>query len=144
MGIQRESGHRVSNVVYMGQGEPLLNTDNVIQSIEVINQSVGIGARHITVSTSGIVPGINQLAAANMPITLALSLHAPDSNTRARNRADNEQILYPGRDASALHDYYNTTRRRLTIEYVMLKGVNDSDQQAVAPGRDAQRLALQY
>jgi 23S rRNA (adenine2503-C2)-methyltransferase len=130
MGVQRESGHRISNVVYMGQGEPLLNTDNVIQSIDVINLSVGIGARHITVSTSGIVPGINQLAAANLPITLALSLHAPDSNTRQEivpitSKYSIQAVM------QALHDYYNTTRRRLTIEYVMLKGVNDSDQQAL-------------
>jgi 23S rRNA (adenine2503-C2)-methyltransferase len=129
MAIQRESGERIANIVYMGQGEPLLNCDAVIQSIETINQSVGIGARHITVSTSGIVPGINQLAAANLPITLALSLHAPDSNTR-------EEIVPITKKYSiqavmqAMNDYYNTTRRRLTIEYVMLKGVNDSDDQA--------------
>jgi 23S rRNA (adenine2503-C2)-methyltransferase len=129
MCIQRESGARIANIVYMGQGEPLLNTDNVIDSINVINQSVGIGARHITVSTSGIVPGINQLAAANLPITLALSLHAPDSGTRTEivpitKKYSIHAVL------EALNDYYNTTRRRLTIEYVMLKGVNDSDEQA--------------
>jgi 23S rRNA (adenine2503-C2)-methyltransferase len=75
------------------------------------------------------VPGINQLAAANLPITLALSLHAPDSGTRTEivpitKKYSIHAVL------EALNDYYNTTRRRLTIEYVMLKGVNDSDEQA--------------
>ncbi|MBS1992531.1 MAG: 23S rRNA (adenine(2503)-C(2))-methyltransferase RlmN [Cyanobacteria bacterium SZAS LIN-2] len=129
MCIQREANLRVANIVYMGQGEPLLNTKNVIDSINTINLSVGIGARHITVSTSGIVPGINELAAANLPITLALSLHAPDADTR-------EEIVPITKKYSihavmqAISDYYNTTRRRVTIEYVMLKGVNDSDDQA--------------
>jgi 23S rRNA (adenine2503-C2)-methyltransferase len=129
MAIQRESGHRVSNIIYMGQGEPLLNTDNVIESIETINLSAGIGARHITVSTSGIVPGINQLAAANLPITLALSLHAPDSTTRMEIvPITSKYSIHAVMDA--VMDYYNTTRRRVTIEYVMLEGVNDSDDQA--------------
>ncbi len=129
MCIQRESHARVANIVYMGQGEPLLNTQNVIDSINTINQSVGIGARHITVSTSGIVPGINQLAAANLPITLALSLHAPDSGTRTELVPITRKYSIHA-VMEALNDYYNTTRRRLTIEYVMLKGVNDSDEQA--------------
>jgi len=129
MSIQRESGQRVANIVYMGQGEPLLNTDTVISSIKTLMNSVGIGARHITVSTSGIVPGINDLAAANLPITLALSLHAPDRATR-------EEIVpitskYPiHKVMEAMHDYVNTTRRRVTIEYVLLEGVNDSEEQA--------------
>lgn len=129
MSIQRESGKRVANIVYMGQGEPLLNTDTVIESIKTLMNSVGIGARHITVSTSGIVPGINQLAAANLPITLALSLHAPDRVTR-------EEIVpittkYPiHKVMEAVHDYVNTTRRRVTIEYVLLEGINDSESQA--------------
>lgn len=129
MCIQRESGERVANIVYMGQGEPLLNCKNVIESVRMIMSSVGIGARHITVSTSGIVPGINELAAANLPITLALSLHAPDTHTR-------EEIVpittkYPiHKVMQAMHDYVNTTRRRVTIEYVLLEGVNDSPDQA--------------
>lgn len=129
MCVQRESGKRIANVVYMGQGEPLLNTENVISSINILNQSVGIGARHITVSTSGIVPGIDRLAAENMPLTLALSLHAPDRATR-------EEIVpitdkYPIHDVMrAVRNYYNTTKRRVTIEYVMLEGINDSPEQA--------------
>lgn len=129
MSIQRESGLRISNIVYMGQGEPLLNTEEVIQSIKTIIKSVKIGARHITISTSGIVPGIKRLAKENLPITLALSLHAPDTKTR-------EQIVpitkkYPLRELiPALCAYADTTGRRVTIEYVMLAGVTDSPEQA--------------
>jgi len=131
MSIQRESGKRVSNVVYMGQGEPLLNVENVVESVHTMIESVGIGARHLTISTSGIVPGIKKLAEEDLPITLALSLHAPDTRTR-------EEIVpittkYPlGELMAAMHLYANTTGRRVTIEYVMLAGVTDSPEQAIA------------
>jgi len=129
MSIQRESGQRVGNVVFMGQGEPLLNVEEVIQSIKTIINSVGIGARHITVSTSGIIPGIIRLAQENLPITLALSLHAPDSQTR-------EQIVpitrkYPLNELiPTLRNYADRTGRRVTIECVLLAGVTDKPQQA--------------
>lgn len=131
MSIQRESGQRVANVVYMGQGEPLLNVEEVIKSIHVLIKSVGIGARHITVSTSGIAPGIRRLAEEDLPITLALSLHAPDAKTR-------EEIVpitkkFPIDEVmDAMHDYVDTTGRRVTIEYVLLAGVTDSPAQAKA------------
>jgi 23S rRNA (adenine2503-C2)-methyltransferase len=131
MSIQRESGKRVANVVYMGQGEPLLNVEEVIDSISKLIHAVGIGARHITVSTSGIVPGIDRLAKENLPITLALSLHAPGTATR-------EEIVpitkkYPIADLmDSLHNYADTTGRRITIEYVLLSGVTDRPAQAKA------------
>src|SRR3984885_13361745 len=131
MCIQRESAKRVANCVYMGQGEPLLNVENVIESLHTMTASVGIGARHLTVSTSGVVPGIKRLAEADLPITLALSLHAPDTKTR-------EEIVpittkYPLNELmQALHDYYDYTGRRVTIEYVLLAGVTDSPEQAKA------------
>ncbi len=131
MCIQRESGQRVANVVYMGQGEPLLNVESVIESLHTMTDSVGIGARHLTVSTSGIVPGIRRLAQENIPLTLALSLHAPDTATR-------EQIVpiatkYPLPELlQALDNYAETTGRRVTIEYVLLAGVTDSEEQASA------------
>ncbi|CAN5519797.1 23S rRNA (adenine(2503)-C(2))-methyltransferase RlmN [soil metagenome] len=130
MCIQRESGKRIANIVYMGQGEPLLNTEEVIASIHIVNQSVGIGARHITVSTSGVVPGIQRLAEESLPVTLALSLHAPDADTR-------EEIVpitkkWPINEVMAsVRDYYKKTKRRITIEYVLLEGVNDSVEQAM-------------
>jgi 23S rRNA (adenine2503-C2)-methyltransferase len=129
LSIQRECGKRVANVVYMGQGEPLLNTDEVIKSLHTMIDSVGIGARHITVSTSGVVPGIERLAKEQLQVTLALSLHAPDRDTR-------EEIVPITKKWSiedlidALNDYYRHTGRRITIEYVLLAGVTDSPEQA--------------
>jgi 23S rRNA (adenine2503-C2)-methyltransferase len=129
MSIQRESGHRIANVVYMGQGEPLLNPEEVIKSIHTTIDSVGIGARHITVSTSGIIPGIERLAEERFQITLALSLHSPDPEAR-------EEIVpiakkYPlERLMEALKDYAETCGRRVTIEYVLLAGVTDTPELA--------------
>jgi 23S rRNA (adenine2503-C2)-methyltransferase len=129
MCIQRDTKQRVANIVYMGQGEPLLNTDNVIESLHTMTESVGIGARHITVSTSGIVPGIQRLAEESMQVTLALSLHAPDTTTR-------EEIVPITKKWSiqelidALKEYYERTGRRITIEYVLLAGVTDTPEQA--------------
>lgn len=131
MCIERESGKRIANIVYMGQGEPLLNVDNVIDSIHTIIRSVGIGARHITVSTSGIVPGIRRLTKENLPITLALSLHAPDTRTREKIVPITKK--YPIHEVlDALNDYVETTGRRVTIEYVLLAGLTDSPEQAKA------------
>ena len=131
MGIQRDSGARVANVVYMGQGEPLLNVEEVIKSIRALGESVGIGSRHITVSTSGVVPGINRLAQEHLQITLALSLHAPDQQTR-------EQLVPIARKwelpelIRALHNYSQATGRRVTIEYLLLSGLTDTAEKARA------------
>lgn len=129
MSIQRESGKRISNIVYMGQGEPLLNTEEVIKSVRSLMNSVGIGQRHITVSTSGIVPGINRLAQEDLQITLALSLHAPDALTRDQIVPINKKFPVPAL-MDALKDYYDKTGRRITIEYVMLEDITDSPEQA--------------
>lgn len=129
MAMQRESGKRVSNIVYMGQGEPLLNVDAVIRSIKTMMHSVGVGQRHITVSTSGIIPGIARLAEERLQITLALSLHAPDDQTRDLIVPINKK--FPVHDLiSSLSDYYQRTKRRVTIEYVMLAGWTDRPEQA--------------
>lgn len=129
MAIQRESGQRVSNIVYMGQGEPLLNVDAVIDSIYVFMNSVGIGQRHITVSTSGIIPGIMRLAEENLQITLALSLHAPDKATRDEIVPINKKFPIPHL-IGALQNYYRATGRRITIEYVLLADITDHPGQA--------------
>jgi 23S rRNA (adenine2503-C2)-methyltransferase len=129
MSIQRESGKRVGNVVYMGQGEPLLNTENVIESIHKLIEQVGIGGRHITVSTSGIIPGIRRLAKEKIPVTLALSLHAPDTMTREEVVPITKQ--YPIAELmESLREYQSVSNRRITIEYVLLAGVTDSADQA--------------
>lgn len=129
MCMQRESGSRISNIVFMGQGEPLLNTEEVIKSIRTIMDSVGIGQRHITVSTSGIIPGIKRLAQERLQITLALSLHAPDEITRDEIVPINKKFPIPDLMA-ALAEYYQMTGRRITIEYVLLAGKTDSAEQA--------------
>ena len=80
--IQRDTGLKVTNVVFMGQGEPLLNLDNVLKAMEIFNENFQIGARRLTVSTSGIIPGIRKLAELDMQSTLAISLHAPNHEIR--------------------------------------------------------------
>lgn len=123
--LGKESPKRISHVVYMGMGEPLFNYDNTIKSIHLLNDEVGIAMRHITVSTVGIVPRIKMLAKENLQITLAISLHAPDDERRAK--------LIPIADRFPLKDlipackaYSEDTKRRITFEYMMLKDVNDS------------------
>ena len=129
MSMQRESGLRIANIVFMGQGEPLLNCDEVIKSVQTIIKSVKIGGRHITISTSGIVPGINRLAQENLPVTLALSLHSPDPQTREKIVPITKK--YPLHELiPSLQNYERKTKRRLTIEYVMLAGVTDTVEQA--------------
>jgi 23S rRNA (adenine2503-C2)-methyltransferase len=124
MCMQRESGCRIDNVVYMGQGEPLLNVEEVIKSIYILRDSVGIGMRHLTVSTSGIIPGIERLAQEDLPITLALSLHAPTQDLRSSIVPIGEKYQLKELIA-ALRNYAETTGRRVTIEYVLLAGLTD-------------------
>lgn len=131
--VQSDSGKEIRNIVFMGQGEPLLNYDNLMQSIQLLNQSAEVGIRHITISTSGIVPRIYDLAQENRQLTLAVSLHAPDDATREAimpiNRKWPLDQLMP-----ALHHYVKTTGKRLTIEYILLAGVNDQPSHAHALG----------
>ncbi|MEB3245206.1 MAG: 23S rRNA (adenine(2503)-C(2))-methyltransferase RlmN [Vampirovibrionales bacterium] len=127
--VQHLAQAEVRNIVFMGQGEPLLNLDNVIPAMMLLNQSAEVGMRRMTISTAGIVPGIYRLAQEALPVTLAVSLHAPDDTTRSAFMPINAK--YPIAELlPALHHYVNTTRRRLTIEYIMLAGINDSPTQA--------------
>lgn len=129
--IQRDTGLRVTNVVYMGQGEPLLNFDNVVKSIDFLNKEFEIGIRRITVSTSGIVPKIYELAKLNRQLTLALSLHAPEHNLRKSLMPIEEK--YPLDELmKSLRFLTSQTGRRVTIEYTVIDGVNDSIEQAKA------------
>jgi len=127
--MQRDTGLRISNVVFMGQGEPLLNLDNVLEAINLINEVVGIGIRRMTLSTSGIIPGLKRLKEINFQATVALSLHAP--NHEIREKIMPIEKKYRVEDViEALKDLVNTTGRRATIEYTIIKGVNDSLSQA--------------
>lgn len=128
---QLDSGLPVSNIVLMGIGEPLDNRANVLRFLELINHPDGmnIGMRHISLSTCGVVPGIDALAEDNLQLTLSVSLHAPDSATRSRimpvNKAYDVEDLF-----AACHRYFKKTGRRISFEYAMIDGVNDHDWQA--------------
>lgn len=139
--MQKESERRISHAVYMGMGEPLWNYEAVVRSLRLLGEEVGVSLRNLTVSTVGVVPGILALAKENLPITLALSLHAPDDDLRARliptgRKWKIDEIL----DACA--EYARSTHRNLTFEYLLLGGVNDSAEQAraLAALLDARRL----
>ena len=133
-----ESGATVSNIVLMGIGEPLDNLDNVLKFLELVNHPDGlnIGMRHISLSTCGLAPGIRKLAELRLQLTLSVSLHAPDNETRSKlmpvNRAYDVETLF-----SACHDYFRETGRRISFEYALIDGVNDHDWQAE---RMAERL----
>jgi 23S rRNA (adenine2503-C2)-methyltransferase len=129
----KPQGARINSVVFMGMGEPFLNYDNVIQAIRLIQSPNGlnVGARHISVSTCGILNGIKKLAQEKLPINLAISLHAPTDEVR-------QQLMpiaktYPIKKLLTEVDYYITqTNRKVMFEYLMIKGVNDSVKHAQA------------
>ena len=128
---QKDKGIRISNVVLMGMGEPMDNLDNVIRFLKLVSHEKGlnIGLRHISVSTSGVVPGIYKLLEENFPITLSISLHAPNDKIRSSmmrvNKSWNIDTLL-----KACKDYINVTGRRISFEYAVVEGVNDSDANA--------------
>ena len=130
--IEEDIGNRISHVVVMGIGEPFDNYDNLIDFIKIINSDFGlaIGARHITVSTCGIIPKIREFSNLDLQVNLAISLHAP--NDEIRNRIMPINKAYPISDLmKILKEYYSKTNRRITIEYVMLDSINDSDECAL-------------
>lgn len=130
---EKDSGERISNIVMMGIGEPLDNYDNVIRFLKLVNHKDGlnIGYRHISLSTCGVVPGIDRLAKENLPITLSISLHAVTDEKRNAVMPVNRKW-----NISALLDacvrYYNVTGRRISFEYTLLGGKNDTDADADA------------
>lgn len=129
---QKDIGERISNIVMMGIGEPLDNFDNVIKFLHNVNHPEGlnIGYRHISLSTCGVVNRIYDLAKENMPITLSISLHAP--NNEIRNSIMPVNSAYPIEVLlKACRDYINTTTRRISFEYSLIHGVNDSEENAV-------------
>lgn len=122
---RREAGdRRISNVVFMGMGEPLANYDSTWAAVHRLHDDMGIGARHLTLSTVGLVPGIRRLAVADLPVNLAVSLHAADDELRDHLVPINRR--YP-LDAlvEACRDYVDRTRRRLSFEWAMIHEVND-------------------
>ena len=139
--IERVSGEKIDNIVFMGMGEPLANFENVMRAIRIVNApwGLGIGARHITLSTSGLAPQIKKLADEPLQIRLAVSLHGATDEVRNRimpiNRKYNIETLL------SACDYYTAHRsQRLTFEYILIAGVNDSDEQAHLLAQHARRL----
>lgn len=130
--IEEDLNERIDSVVIMGIGEPFDNYDNIISFIKIINDPFGlaIGARHITVSTCGLIPKIKEFSNLDLQVNLAISLHAPNNDLRSKIMPVNK--AYPLEDLiKALKEYINKTNRRVTIEYVMLKEVNDSVENAL-------------
>jgi len=121
---QHASPQRVSNVVFMGMGEPLANTDAVLDACTRLHDDVGISARHLTVSTVGVVPGIERLTEFELPVTLAVSLHAPDDALREQLVPLNRR--YPlAAVLDAARAYADRKGRRVSFEYACISGVND-------------------
>ena len=139
---QKDSGLPVSNIVLMGIGEPLDNFDNVMQFLELVNSPDGmnIGMRHISLSTCGLVDKINLLAERRLQLTLSVSLHSPDDESRSRimpvNRRWNVETLL-----QACRAYFETTGRRVSFEYTMIDGVSDSPAQAELLAKKLQGMA---
>ena len=139
---EKDSGLKISNIVLMGIGEPLDNFDNVVKFLQLVNcpQGMDIGMRHISLSTCGLTERFDKLAALNLQLTLSVSLHAPDDETRSRIMPANR-----GRGVAQLMDacerYYRQTGRRISFEYAMIDGVNDSDVQAALLATHAKRVS---
>lgn len=130
--IEQDIKQRISSVVIMGIGEPFDNYNNVLNFIKIINSDLGIaiGARHITVSTCGLIPKIKEFSNENIQVNLAVSLHAP--NNVLRNKIMPINKAYPLKDLIVtLKEYIKKTNRRVTIEYVILDKVNDSRESAL-------------
>ncbi len=129
--IAKNINKNITNIVFMGMGEPLANIDNLFQAIKILNdkQGLNIGARKMTVSTAGIVPGIKKLIDWNIQINLAVSLNAPSDKLRDRIMPVNKK--YPLSELiAAVREYINKTNRRVTFEYVLIKDINDSPRYA--------------
>ena len=125
----RLRGRRVSNIVYMGMGEPLANDEAVWASVERLHGAVGISARHLTISTVGLIPGIRRLAGRPLPVNLAVSLHAANDELRDELVPINKR--YPLDDLMvACGEYLESSGRRLSFEWAMIDGVNDRRQDA--------------
>lgn len=132
MQVEEDIKKRISHVVIMGIGEPFDNYDNVIRFLKIINnpKALEIGSRHITVSTCGLIPKIEEFMNFPLQINLAISLHAPNDELRSKLMPINK--VYPLKDLmSVLKRYTEKTNRRLTFEYILLDGVNDTDECAI-------------
>lgn len=139
--VEAESGERINNIVFMGMGEPMANYENLMRAIAVLNApwGVGIGARHMTVSTSGLVPRIRDLAAQPLQVRLAISFHGATDEVRSRIMPVNRK--YPVEELlSACEEYVSRKKQRLTFEYILIRDINDSPGQARLLAGQARRV----
>jgi 23S rRNA (adenine2503-C2)-methyltransferase len=141
LAAEQLSGERVDNLVFMGMGEPLANLDNLLAAIALITgeKTLHLGARHLTISTSGLVPQIRQLAEHPQQIRLAISLHGATDEVRQQIMPINRK--WPVAELFDALDYWNSRKnQKLTLEYILIDGVNDSLEQAAILARHARRL----
>ncbi|HZH99280.1 MAG TPA: 23S rRNA (adenine(2503)-C(2))-methyltransferase RlmN, partial [Fimbriimonadaceae bacterium] len=132
--LQRLSQRRVSHVVFMGMGEPMLNLDNVIKALKILHDEVGLSYRHLTISTVGLVPGIQRMAEERLPIHLALSLHSPFDSIRGHLMPVNKK--WPVAEVVAeMKKYQRATGRKITIEYLLIGDLTDTQDQAAELAR---------
>lgn len=139
--VERLSGEKINNIVFMGMGEPMANFANLMKAIEIINADwgLGLGARHITVSTSGLAPQIKLFADQPKQIRLAISLHGATDEVRQQIMPVNKK--YPVAALMEACEYYTAKKKqRLTFEYILIKGINDDPSHAVDLGRLAKRV----
>ena len=129
--MQKDSGTRISNIVIMGIGEPLDNYENVVKFLHMVNEDEGvnIGMRHISLSTCGLIPGIMRLLKENIPITLSISLHAPNDKVRDKLMPINKRYSID-KIIEACKIYTEESKRRITFEYAMIADINDSKENA--------------
>ncbi len=139
--VEELSGERINNIVFMGMGEPLANYDNLIRAITILNASwgIGLGARHMTVSTSGLAPMIRKLAEQPLQIRLAISLHGATDEVRQQIMPVNRK--YPLAELLDACEYYDSKKtQRITFEFILIEGINDSLEQAAVLARITKRL----
>ena len=139
--VEEKTEEKIDNVVFMGMGEPLANMKNLLRAIRIINApwGLGIGARHITVSTSGLAPQIRELANQSTQFRLALSLHGATDEVRSQIMPINRK--YPLKVLLEACDYYVAKKGRLTFEYILIASINDTDEQARELAKIARRLS---
>jgi 23S rRNA (adenine2503-C2)-methyltransferase len=139
--VEAESGEKINNIVFMGMGEPMANYENLLRAITILNApwGVGVGARHMTVSTSGLVPRILDLAAQPLQVRLAISLHGATDDVRSRIMPVNKK--YPVEELlSACEEYSRKKKQRPTFEYILIRDINDSPDQARLLARHTRRV----
>ena len=129
--ILKEEDEKVTNVVFMGMGEPFLNYENVINAVNILNdkEGFGLGARNFSISTAGVIEGIKKLSEENLQVNLAISLHAPDNETRTKLMPINRKYSIES-VLEAVSLYTQKTNRQVMFEYMLIKDMNDSEEQA--------------